>query len=97
MWNPPRSLETYRYWQNVWIKLDPVFGFQFPQSCEQLREFFLEISRLSNHLSNTSNQTQINTSFLTEEGVQLILETIDDWFGYLVTFILNRGVKGAND
>lgn len=74
MWNPPWSVQVH--WLDFWIELDLVFSFQFSQACEELREFFLEISRLSNHLSKKSNQIQVNTSVLNVEGVQLTLENI---------------------
>ena len=42
-------------WLYIWVKLDVIFSFQFPQTMEELRNLSNEIHWLSVHLSNSSD------------------------------------------
>ena len=42
-------------WLYIWVKLDVIFSFQFPQTMEKLRKLSNEIHWLSVHLSNSSD------------------------------------------
>ena len=55
MFHVVSSMDKEADWLCIWVKLDVIFSFQFPQTMEKLRKLSNEIHWLSVHLSNLSD------------------------------------------